>query len=51
VKPEDLHHHDVVHFAMDELKDQPMNGKEEEIIERLRQLVHNKSLRRQPPSS
>lgn len=34
---EELHHHDVVHFALDELQQELKHGKREEVLERLRQ--------------
>src|SRR5947209_27984 len=51
VRPEELHHHDVVHFALNELKLELMNGKEDELVRRLREhMIQNKAERRQPPS-
>jgi hypothetical protein len=35
--PEEVHHHDIVHFALNELRDELAQGKEEEMRERLRQ--------------
>jgi amino acid transporter len=37
VAPEELHHHDVVHIALDELRKNIVNGRREEIIGALRQ--------------
>jgi len=37
VAPEELHHRDVVHFALDELVRETQNGRREEIIARLRE--------------
>lgn len=37
VAPEELHHHDVVHFALDELGQEMRNSQREEILRRLRQ--------------
>jgi amino acid transporter len=51
LRPEELHHHDVVHFALNELKHELMNGKEEEVIERLRDHVVQNKAQRQPPRS
>src|SRR5262249_40515536 len=46
VSPEDLHHHDVVHFALNELKQELAEGKEQELAKRLREhLGENKSHR------
>jgi len=41
--PEELHHHDVVHVALEELRKNIMNGRREEIIGTLRQ--HLKEIR------
>ncbi len=35
--PEELHHHDVIHFALDELTHELASGKHDEILQRLRQ--------------
>ena len=37
VAPEELHHHDVVHIALEELRKDILNGRREEIISALRQ--------------
>jgi hypothetical protein len=50
IAPLELHHHDVVHVALEELRKSIDNGKREEIIESLRQ--HITLIReRRPPSS
>ena len=36
VAPEEIHHHDVVHFALEELKQEMNSGKREEILSRMR---------------
>jgi len=36
VQPEELHHHDVVHFALEEVQTELDAGKEEELLNRLR---------------
>jgi amino acid transporter len=41
VAPEELHHHDVVHIALEELRKSISNGKREEIIGALRQHLTN----------
>lgn len=52
LRPEELHHHDVVHFALNELKQELMNGKEEQLVQRLREHVsQNKAQRQQSPPS
>jgi len=44
VAPEELHHHDVVHFALDEVKKELDEGKESEVVTRLKDhLDHNKA--------
>jgi amino acid transporter len=43
VAPEELHHHDVVHIALDELRKNIVNGRREEIIGSLRD--HLKEIR------
>jgi amino acid transporter len=37
VAPEELHHHDVVHFALEELREELKEAKREQVIQRLRQ--------------
>src|SRR5579863_7125161 len=50
VRPEELHHHDVVHFALNEVKQELMEGKEQDVAQRLKDhLVQNKA-RRDPPA-
>jgi hypothetical protein len=52
LRPEELHHHDVVHFALNELKLELMNGKEGELVQRLRDhVIQNKAQRQQSPPS
>jgi len=47
VRPEELHHHDVVHFALDEMRQAIGNGREQDIADRLREhLAKNKSGKR-----
>jgi amino acid transporter len=36
VAPEELHHHDVVHFALEEVKNELSGGQEAEVVARLR---------------
>jgi hypothetical protein len=46
VAPEELHHHDVVHFALDELKGELTDSQRNHVIERLKQhLLEIKSRR------
>lgn len=50
VLPEELHHHDVVHFALNEVQQEIAEGKEPDVVERLKaHLGHNKTNR--PPQS
>jgi amino acid transporter len=50
VAPEELHHHDVVHFALDELMDKLDEAEEASIVARLkRHLEQNKADRGKPP--
>jgi amino acid transporter len=44
--PEELHHHDIVHFALRELEQDVAQGKETEIVARLRQHLHDIKERR-----
>lgn len=37
VAPEEIHHHDVVHFALEELRDELKNSKREEVVQRVRE--------------
>ena len=46
--PEELHHHDVVHFALDELCRMIANGKREEIKERLKKHLQDIQSHRDP---
>src|SRR6202795_2235220 len=48
--PQELHHHDVVHFALEEVKKEIEDGQEEAVVKRLRaHLEGNQS--KKPPSS
>jgi amino acid transporter len=48
--PQELHHHDVVHFALQEVKKEIEDGEEDAVVKRLRDhLDGNKS--KKPPSS
>jgi amino acid transporter len=50
VAPEELHHHDVVHIALEELRKDIVNGRREEIIGALRQHLGEIRARRKTPS-
>jgi amino acid transporter len=51
VQPEELHHHDVVHFGLEELQKDLDAGKEEELVARLRaHLAANRNKKKTPPS-
>lgn len=46
VAPEELHHHDVVHFALEELRGELSNSEHEDVVRRLREhLQHIKERR------
>jgi hypothetical protein len=46
VSPEELHHHDVVHFALNEVQQELAGGKEAEVVERLKEhLAQNRARR------
>jgi hypothetical protein len=49
VAPEELHHHDVVHFALDEVKNRLKEGQETEIVDRLRDHLGRNREKCQPP--
>ncbi|PYT04465.1 MAG: APC family permease, partial [Acidobacteria bacterium] len=48
VAPEEIHHHDVIHFALEELQHEIGNGRREEIVGRLREHLHDIKNRRSP---
>ncbi len=48
VAPEELHHHDIVHFALNEILQQIRDGKQEEVLGRLRQHLQEIKDRRVP---
>ena len=50
VAPAELHHHDVIHFALDELKGELNYADREQVIARLRQHLNDISSRRAPQS-
>ncbi len=51
VQPEELHHHDVVHFALEELRNEVDAGKEVEVLNRLRaHLAANRNKKTPPPN-
>ena len=50
VAPEELHHHDVVHIALEELRKNIVNGRREEIVGALRQHLIEIRGRRKPGS-
>jgi nucleotide-binding universal stress UspA family protein len=45
---EDLHHHDIVHFALNELRDELSDGKREEVIKKLKEHLSEIKDRREP---
>ncbi len=48
--PEELHHHDIVHFALNELLSELGAGKHDEVAERLRRHLAEIKSHRQPPN-
>lgn len=50
VAPQELHHHDVIHFALDELKGELNYSDREQVISRLRKHLSDISSRRAPQS-
>ena len=46
VAPEELHHHDVVHFALEELQHELSNSSREEVLTRLREHLRSIKSRR-----
>lgn len=45
ISPQELHHHDVVHFALNEVQKEIEDGKHEEVAQRLREHIgHNKAV-------
>jgi hypothetical protein len=50
VAPEELHHHDVVHFALNEVQHEIAEGREQDVLDRLKtHLGQNKATRPEPP--
>ena len=50
VAPEEIHHHDVVHFALQELRQELSNSQREEVLRRLREHLQQIKARRAPSS-
>jgi amino acid transporter len=49
VAPEEIHHHDIVHFALEELKQELSNTEREQVLRRLHQHLEEVNARRIPP--
>jgi hypothetical protein len=49
VSPEELHHHDVVHFALNEVQQELAAGQESEVVRRLKEHLAGNQARRPPP--
>jgi hypothetical protein len=50
VAPDELHHHDVVHFAVDEVLNELQEGKEAEVVARLKEHINrNKAAKSKTP--
>src|SRR5258708_3014324 len=47
VAPEELHHHDIVHFALNEMEVELSNGQESEVTERLKEHLKDNRLRKE----
>lgn len=50
VAPEEIHHHDVVHFALEELRGELNNSQREDVLRRLREHLQQIKARRAPQS-
>ena len=48
VAPEEIHHHDVIHFALNELRHELNNANREDVLGRLREHLQEITERRQP---
>jgi amino acid transporter len=48
VAPEEIHHHDVIHFALEELQHEMVNGQRAEIVSRMRDHLQHIKNRRTP---
>jgi len=44
----DLHHHDIIHFALNELRQEIKDGKRQEVLDRLRRHLEEIKDRREP---
>jgi hypothetical protein len=51
VNPEEVHHHDVVHFALNELKEELSNGKDQDVACKFKQHLSQNKTQRDPPLS
>jgi hypothetical protein len=50
VAPEEIHHHDVIHIALEELRGELRDSKREEVISRVRKHLQEIKARRSPQS-
>jgi amino acid transporter len=50
VSPEELHHHDIVHFALNELTRQNAEGNDQELINRLKAHLQDNQAKRHGPA-
>jgi amino acid transporter len=48
--PQELHHHDVVHFALEEVKKEIEEGQEDAVVKRLRAHLEGNQSKKTPPS-
>ena len=50
VAPLEMHHHDVVHFALEEVQKELDEGLEENVVKRLRDHLESNQKKRKPPA-
>ena len=50
VAPDELHHHDIVHFALDEVLNELHEGKEADVVARLKRHVERNKATKNKPS-
>jgi hypothetical protein len=50
IAPLEMHHHDVVHFALEEVQKELDEGHEEDVVNRLRTHLEENQKKRKPSS-
>jgi hypothetical protein len=50
VSPEELHHHDIVHFVLNEVQQEITEGNEQDVLERLKEHLGQNRAKRPPPA-